>query len=230
MTEPIAGTGSVGDYDCKGFYGTTCRRPGAGVAPHRPCDLGQRRGTWTCRSPGAHFDEVDLDTSSREPLLAGDPATADARASTRRTTSTSRARGRSWRPTRCVSASTTCSTRTRRSAARSVPGAGNGNTYPAGVRRARPLRVHGPDGEVLTSSTTTAGCRAGRGAALHRRRRVARPAVFVAASVSRVAARACRSPAVRRAVCCAAPIAASAAPHRARRPRPASRATAAATT
>jgi outer membrane receptor protein involved in Fe transport len=76
VTEPIAGSGSVGTYDCKGFYGNTCGIPA-------PEWRHTARVTWA--SPWnmdlslawRYYDEVEVDTSSPEALLAGNPAKAD---------------------------------------------------------------------------------------------------------------------------------------------------------
>jgi iron complex outermembrane receptor protein len=76
VTTPIAGAGSIGEYDCAGLFGPTCLTPS-------PEWRHSARLTW--QTPWnldlslawRHFDEVDLDTTTSNPLLAGDPAPVD---------------------------------------------------------------------------------------------------------------------------------------------------------
>ena len=55
ITDPGPG---LDPYDCVGFYSSVCSnnsvgRADAGMASPVPHELGRRRGTSTCRSPGA---------------------------------------------------------------------------------------------------------------------------------------------------------------------------------
>jgi outer membrane receptor protein involved in Fe transport len=76
ITEPIAGSGSVGEYDCAGLYGTTCGVPS-------PEWRHSARVTWATpwnmdlSLAWRYFDAVEVDTSSTQPLLAGSPAPVD---------------------------------------------------------------------------------------------------------------------------------------------------------
>ena len=69
-TEPIAGAGSIGDYDCAGLYGSDCGTPNpewrhtARVTWNTPWNVGLSLG-WR------YFDSVLLDNTSSNPLLVG---------------------------------------------------------------------------------------------------------------------------------------------------------------
>lgn len=71
VTEPIAGTGSVGKYDCVGLYGSDCGTP-------NPEWRHQARVTWATpwnldvSLSWRHFDEVLIDNTSTNPLITGD--------------------------------------------------------------------------------------------------------------------------------------------------------------
>ncbi|HEX6572001.1 MAG TPA: TonB-dependent receptor [Steroidobacteraceae bacterium] len=76
-TEPIAGSGSIGKYDCVGLFGPTCTTPNpewrhmARLTWQTPWNMDLSLG-WR------HFDAVEVDLSDSNPLLADDFAPADA--------------------------------------------------------------------------------------------------------------------------------------------------------
>jgi outer membrane receptor protein involved in Fe transport len=71
VTEPIAGSGSVGEYDCAGLYGSDCGVP-------NPEWRHTLRATWTTpwnldlSLAWRYFDEVLIDNTSKNPLIGGD--------------------------------------------------------------------------------------------------------------------------------------------------------------
>jgi len=71
VTEPIAGSGSVGDYDCAGLYGSDCTAP-------NPEWRHNARLTWATpwnldlSVAWRYFDEVLIDNADPNPLITGD--------------------------------------------------------------------------------------------------------------------------------------------------------------
>jgi len=71
ITQPIAGAGSVGQYDCVGLYGSDCGTP-------NPEWRHTARITWSTpwsvdlSMAWRHFDEVLIDNTSKNPLIGGD--------------------------------------------------------------------------------------------------------------------------------------------------------------
>ena len=76
VTEPIAGTGSVGDYDCVGLYGSTCGTP-------NPEWRHNARITWQMpwnvdvSLAWRYFGDVEIDLKDSNPLLTGAYASAN---------------------------------------------------------------------------------------------------------------------------------------------------------
>jgi outer membrane receptor protein involved in Fe transport len=71
VTEPIAGSGSVGDYDCVGLYGSDCGTP-------NPEWRHTARITWSTpwsvdlSMAWRYYDSVLIDNTSKNPLIGGD--------------------------------------------------------------------------------------------------------------------------------------------------------------
>ena len=69
-TEPIAGSASIGDYDCAGLYGSDCGTPNpewrhtARVTWNTPWNVGLSLG-WR------YFDSVTIDNADSQPLITG---------------------------------------------------------------------------------------------------------------------------------------------------------------
>ncbi len=146
-TEPISGPASIGDYDCAGLYGSDCGTPNpewrhtARVTWNTPWNVGLSLG-WR------YFDSVTIDNADSQPLITGPYNDVDKELDAQNYIDVAA----TWNFLENYEVRFGINNVMDDDPPVSSPGRcgrGQRQHLSAGVRRPRPLHVHGPDGQVL---------------------------------------------------------------------------------